>query len=304
MSKHIHFYTLAMAAFLTIAIFVASSKEAPEDYKSAQQDTTIPQIIKAADLKKPFDFAGEALPMNNFDVKERLDRELMKNTYWHSNTILFMKNANKYFPTIERILKEEGVPEDFKYIAVAESSLRNAVSPAGARGFWQLMTPTAREYGLEVSSDVDERYHLEKSTVAACKLIKSYYRKFDNWTLDAAAYNVGIGKMGRILEEQEGETFYDLNLNQETNRYLFRVVAIKEILSHPRDFGFYLEEEDLYAPLPPHRTIKVDSSVDSWGKFAKEHGTTYRMLKVYNPWLLDSDLSNTSGKVYEVRVPK
>jgi hypothetical protein len=303
MKSPIQYYTLFLAAFLTIAIFMGSSRESSSD-APAQPEGSIPQIIKAVDLNQPFEFAGESLPMDDFDTRERLDLELMKNTYWHSNTILFLKKANKYFPTIERILKEHGIPEDFKYVAVAESSLQNAVSPAGARGFWQLMAPTAREYGLEISNDVDERYHLEKSTVAACKLIKSYYKRFNNWTLTAAAYNIGVNKLDRLLEEQHASSFFDLNLNQETNRYIFRLVAIKAILSDPNDFGFYLDEADMYQPLPAYRTVEVSTDVENWGAFAAEQGTSYRMLKVYNPWLIDSDLKNSRGKTYEIRIPK
>ena len=302
MRAHLHYYTLAIAAFLIIIIFVASSPEKP-DRSGAHSDNAIPQIIKSIDINRSFNFAGEKLPMSNFDVQERLDREFLVNTYWHSNTMLNIKNANKYFPIIEPILEEYGVPDDFKYVAVAESSLRNAVSPAGARGFWQLMKATAQEYGLEISSEVDERYHIEKSTVVACKVIKQYYRKFNNWTLAAAAYNVGIGKLARQLKEQRAETYYELNLNQETSRYIFRLVAIKEILSNPKDYGFYLDKDDLYTPLPKYQTVEVDTTVGNWGDFAIQQGTNYRMLKVYNPWLISSKLNNGKGKTYEIKVP-
>jgi membrane-bound lytic murein transglycosylase D len=303
MKNHLHFYTLALAAFLTIIIFVASSKEEPSHQRSAL-DYSIPQIIKPVDLKRSFDFAGESLPMESFDVRERLDRELSVNTYWHSSTILSIKNANKYFPVIEPILQEYGIPDDFKYLAVAESGLRNAVSPAGARGFWQLMSATAKEYGLEINSEVDERYHLEKATVAACKLIKNYYRKFNDWTLTAAAYNVGINKLSRQLEEQRANSYYDLNLNVETGRYIFRLVAIKEILSRPKDFGFFLEKEDLYEPLANFKTVEISSGIPNWGDYALENGTSYRLLKVYNPWLLKTSLTNKAGKTYEIRLPE
>lgn len=302
MKAHLHYYTLAIAAFLVIIIFVASSQEKP-GRSSIYSDTAVPQIIKSVDLDRSFDFAGEELPMSNFDVQERLDREFLVNTYWHSNTMLNIKNANKYFPIIEPILKEYGVPDDFKYVAVAESSLRNAVSPAGARGFWQLMKATAQEYSLEINSEVDERYHIEKSTVVACKVIKQYYRKFNNWTLAAAAYNVGIGKLGRQLKAQRANSYYELNLNQETSRYIFRLVAIKEILSKPKDYGFYLDKDDLYAPLTKYHTVEVDTTVSNWGDFAIQQGTNYRMLKVYNPWLISSSLNNGKGKKYQIKLP-
>ena len=305
MNKALHYYTLAMAAFLTIAIFASySGKLGEEPEKSEVDNNNIPQVIKAVDLSKPFDFAGESLPMDNFDVAERLDRELLVNTYWHSNTILNIKNAYKYFPVIERILKKNGIPEDFKYLAVAESSLRNEVSPAGARGIWQFMNGTAEQYGLETNREVDERYHLEKSTQAACELLKDYYRRLNSWTLTAAAYNAGLSRISREMEEQRAETYFDLNLNAETSRYVFRLVAIKEILSRPQDFGFYLDTDERYPPREDYRVVEVDTAIDNLGDFAREQGTSYRMLKVYNPWLMDSKLPNRSGKTYEIKIPQ
>lgn len=303
MFKPLHYYTLALAAFLSIAIFASySNNDGQEDRKT--DPSGIPQVIKPVDLDRPFDFGGERLPMDNFDVRERLDRELLVNTYWHSTTILNIKNAYKYFPTIERILAENGVPEDFKYLAVAESSLRNEVSPAGARGFWQFMRGAAGDYGLEVSDEVDERYHLEKCTQAACTFIKDLYRRFGSWTMAAAAYNVGAARLSREISEQRADTYYDLNLNSETSRYVFRLVAIKEIMKRPHDFGFYIEKEDRYPPLDDYKTVIVDGPVGNWGDFAREHGTSYRMLKVYNPWLTEAKLTNRSGKTYEIRLPK
>ncbi|MCB0571876.1 MAG: transglycosylase SLT domain-containing protein [Phaeodactylibacter sp.] len=303
MFKALHYYTLALAAFLSIALFASySGKGGPE--KQDEKTSGIPQVIKPVDLNRPFDFAGEPLPMDNFDVRERLDRELLVNTYWHSTTILNIKNAYKYFPTIERILKEQGLPEDFKYLAVAESSLRNEVSSAGARGFWQFMRGASGDFGLEVNDEVDERYHLEKSTLAACEFLKGLYKRFGSWTMAAAAYNVGAARLAREASEQRATNYYDLNLNSETSRYVFRLVAIKEIMGHPNDFGFYIEKEDRYPPLEDYKTVTVDGPVANWGDFAVEHGTSYRMLKVYNPWLVDSKLTNRSGKTYEIRLPK
>ena len=256
------------------------------------------------DLDKNFEFCGESLPMDNFDVRERLDRELTVNTYWHSSTILSIKSTMRFFPTMERILKEEGVPTDLKYIAVAESALRNAVSPAGAKGIWQFMKGTGNEYGLEINSEIDERYHLEKSTRAAAKYLKSLRNRFGSWANAAAAYNMGGGNMNKHLREQQAESYFDLNLNEETSRYYFRLVAIKNILENPRAFGFYLDKEDYYKALDDYRVVEVDSSVENWGAFAAEQGISYRILKVYNPWLIDSKLTNRSGKTYEIRVPR
>lgn len=307
MQRSVQIYTLALAAFVTVAVFASYRQQSSEEKERqpvyAAAEGIIPQVVKSVDLEGPFDFAGEPLPMDNFDVRERLDRELLVNTYWHSSTLLNIKNAYKYFPIIERILAENGIPDDFKYLAVAESNLRNETSPAGAKGVWQFMKNTGEYYGLEINSEVDERYHLEKSTRAACKYIQDYKDRFGSWTLAAAAYNMGGTNMARVLKSQRAESFYDLNLSEETNRYVFRLVAIKEILKNPNDFGFYLEPEDMYRPLEDYQTVEVNGPVVNFGDFALEHGTTYRMLKVYNPWLLDSHLSNRSRKTYEIRVP-
>lgn len=299
-TKMLTVVNLALAGFLGFAVLTGTTPEASPGSTAG----AVPQIIKPVDLDRSFHFAGEALPMDNFDVRERLDRELLVNTYWHSNTMLNIKSAYKFFPMMEQTLKEYGIPEDFKYLAVAESSLRNAVSPAGARGLWQLMSPTAREYGLEISDDVDERYHYEKATVAACKMLNSYYKNFGSWTTVAAAYNAGYGRIKSEMEAQRAESYYDLNLNAETSRYVFRLVAIKEILSRPSDFGFYLEEEDGYPPLDNFKTVEVSSSIPNLGDFALEQGTTYRMLKVFNPWLISSSLKVRPGKTYEIKIPK
>ncbi len=304
MHKPLHYYTLVLAAFLSAAIFASYSGNEGTESTLDLKDISIPQIIKPVDLDRPFDFAGEPLPMDNFDVVERLDRELLVNTYWQSNTVLNIKNAYKYFPTIERILKENGIPDDFKYLAVAESGLRNEISPAGARGYWQFMNPSAEEHGLETNRYVDERYHIEKSTEAACKLLKQYYRKFQNWTLVAGAYNAGASRIGHEMEVQRADSYYDLNMGSETSRYVFRLVAIKEILKNPENFGFYVDERERYSPLDNYKIVKVDTTIPNLGDFAREHGTSYRMLKVYNPWLLDSSLPNRSGKVYEIKVPR
>lgn len=296
---------LILLALTSIFILVASQMSSTEkkDYDWEPTDN-VPQIVKSMDLNKAFSFCGEALPMDNFDVRERLDRELTVNTYWHSSTILSIKSTMRFFPIMDKILEEEGVPTDLKYIAVAESALRNAVSPAGAKGIWQFMKGTGTDYGLEINDEVDERYHLEKSTHAAAKYLKSLRERFGSWANAAAAYNMGGGNMNKHLREQASDNYFDLNLNEETSRYYFRLVAIKEIMENPREFGFYVDREDYYPALDDYRTEEVSDSIESWGAFAKEHGTSYRMLKVYNPWLIDSKLTNRSGKTYEIRIPK
>lgn len=261
----------------------------------------LPQQIKAVNLDKKFDFAGEVVPIN-VDTKERLDRELSVNAYWQSTTLLNIKMSFKYFPIVERILKEQGVPDDFKYLAIAESGLRNVTSSASAKGFWQFMKPAAMEMGLEISDEVDERLHLEKSTMAACAYVKQMYKRFGTWTNVAGAYNVGPTSFARSLAEQKETSYYDLNINEETSRYLFRIIAIKEIVKNPSDFGYYLEDEHKYQP---HnlKDIKITSSIPSLTDFAHENGLTYRMLKFYNPWLISSKLTVSPGKEYTIKVP-
>jgi membrane-bound lytic murein transglycosylase D len=313
MQKSIVTYTLILAAFLTIAVFASSTSKggtsASAQKLSGNNSTTtthhdLPQVIKSVNLNKDFLFAGEEFPMDNFDVRERLDRELSRNTYWHSNTLLNIKKGNKYFPLMKKILKEYDVPEDFIYLSVAESDLSNAVSPAGARGFWQFMKATGKQYGLEIGSDVDERFHLEKATVAFCKYIKGNKKRFGNWLLAAAAYNMGGTRLSKEIKAQKGKSYFDLNLNQETSRYVFRLVALKEIMTNPQDFGFYIEEADLYKPIDNYYEVEVKEPVNNWGKFAQKYNNIYRMLKVYNPWLVKTNLANKNRNSYVVKIPK
>ncbi|MBK8965592.1 MAG: lytic transglycosylase domain-containing protein [Saprospiraceae bacterium] len=262
------------------------------------------QIIRSINLDKDFDFCGEKLPMDNFDVRQRLDAELVRNVYFHSQTILAIKRANAMFPVIEPILKAEGVPDDLKYLAVAESALSNAVSPAGARGIWQFMKAAASEYNLEVNDDVDERYHLEKATRAACAYMRQQKERLGSWTLAAAAYNGGPGRIRQEMASQRAQTFFDLNLADETMRYPFRIIAIKEVMTNPELYEYQIKEDHLYDPVQDFKTVAVSGPVASWGDFAVEHGTTYRMLKVLNPWLISGKLVNKAGKTYQIRLPK
>lgn len=258
--------------------------------------------IFALNLPDQLDFSGEAVPLDLLDVREKLDRELLINTYWQSQSLLFHKRANRYFPVIEPILAEHGVPDDFKYLAIIESGLQNVVSPAGATGFWQFMKPTAIEYGLEVNGEVDERYHLEKSTVAACKYIKDAYKRYGSWTMAAASYNMGMNGLDRQVARQKVSNYYDLLLTEETARYLFRILSAKEILSSPQKYGFQFRKKDLYPPLKT-KTVTVDQPVPDFADFAFEHGVNYKILKLLNPWLRDSFLKNTGNKTYEIKLP-
>ena len=248
------------------------------------------------------DFSGEEVPTFMADVQERLDKEMITNMNYHTNTTLVIKRANKVFPIIEPILAKYGVPDDFKYLAVIESSLVNAVSPAGARGVWQFMPATAKEKGMEVSDEVDERYHLEKSTEAACKYLLVAKEKFGSWTLAAASYNGGMAGISNKMKEQQVDNYYDLLLTEETSRYVFRILALKEIMKNSEKYGFSIPKEALYYNIPTKKIV-IDSSITDLAKFAKTQGVNYKILKIHNPWLRDKKLTNTSGKKYEIEIP-
>jgi membrane-bound lytic murein transglycosylase D len=248
------------------------------------------------------DFAGEPTPLQITDVRERLDRELLINANLDATTLLIIKRANRAFPIIEPILKKYNVPDDFKYLAVIESGLVNAVSPAGARGIWQFMPITAREKGMEVNDMVDERYHLEKSTEAACKYLLEAKEKFGNWTLAAASYNGGMTGVTKQIEMQQVESYYDLLLNDETSRYVFRILALKEIMKNPEQFGFKVDLTEMYTNLPS-KVITVDTSIPDLASFAKSQGINYKILKIHNPWLRDKKLINQNKKRYEIEIP-
>lgn len=248
------------------------------------------------------DFAGEKAPLQIADVKERFDRELLVNANLHSSTILIIKRANRAFPIIEPILKQYGVPDDFKYLAVIESALTNAVSSSGAKGVWQFMPETAKEKGMEVNDIVDERYHLQKSTEAACKYLLAAKQKFGNWTLAAASYNGGMNGVNTKISEQKVSDYYDLLLTDETSRYVFRILALKEIMQHPNLYGFDISKQELYENIPT-KIIEVDSSITDLAIFAKAQGINYKILKIHNPWLRDKKLVNTAKKKYLIEIP-
>ena len=247
-------------------------------------------------------FAGEKVPLGNFEVKERIEREFLVNAYWYSATILGIKRSNRWFPVIEPILQKYNIPDDFKYIPVIESNLYNSVSPAGAVGFWQLTEDIAKKYGLEVNDEVDERYNVEKSTEAACKYFLDLYNSFKSWTLTAAAYNMGSNGLEKQIEKQELKNYYNLLLNDETSRYVARAITIKEIFLHPEEFGYYIKKEELYPPLMT-TNVEVNSSISSWTDFAFNHEINYKILKYYNPWLRDITLTNKKEKTYEIKIP-
>lgn len=258
--------------------------------------------IVSLDIPDELSFAGEPVPLDIFYVKEGLDRELSVNTYWHSSTLQIIKKSHRWFPVIDSILELNGVPQDFKYLAVIESGLSNVVSPSNAVGFWQFLKGTAKDFGLEVDSEVDERYHVEKSTDAACKYLLKSYEKFGNWALVAASYNAGNRGIQKFMEKQKEGSFYDLLVAEETNRYLYRILAIKLIFENPEAYGFYIQPDQYYLPIPYHFS-EVDGKIDSWADFAKSHGISYKILKYFNPWLRQGDLKNRSKKTYYIKVP-
>ncbi|MAR99686.1 MAG: murein transglycosylase [Flavobacteriales bacterium] len=303
MKKHIPLIATIVVLLSIMSIFSFSSKEHAENISvlnSLKEKYTIFAIPKPSST---IYFANERVPLENPDIWERYDKELLKNTYWQSNTLLLHKRAAKYFPVIEPILKKNNLPDDFKYLALIESGLENVTSPAGAKGFWQIMKSTAKEFNLEVNSEVDERYHIKKSTQAACDFLNSAKAKFGSWTLAAAAYNMGRSGLLKQMNRQKSYTYYDLLLNNETSRYVFRILAIKEIIENPKKYGFQFRKEDLYENILTYE-VMVDTSINSWADFSKEYGINYKILKLHNPWLRESYLTNKLKKKYYIEIPQ
>lgn len=261
------------------------------------------QVWSAPPLPQSIDFAGEAVPLDQLEIKEALDREVLYN-YYNQNSILYLlKLSNRYFPAIEKRLKENGVPDDFKYLCVAESQLANAISRVGATGFWQFMRGTAPLYDIEVSATVDERYHVIKSTDAACRYLKQAHAKFGSWTAAAASYNCGMGGYNDHASFQQSKNYYDLLLPEETQRYIFRILSFKYLLNNADKLGYSLPKSERYLPVPM-KTITVTNSIPNLASFAQQHGTTYKILKWHNPWLRSRSLSVRPGKSYEIVLPE
>ena len=258
----------------------------------------------APQVPATLDFCGEPVPLDRPDIHEKLDRELLVNAYLHGSDLLILKQSGRYFPIIEERLKANDVPDDFKYVCIAESSLQqNALSAVGAASFWQFMKDTGPAYGLEINDEVDERFNPSKATDAACKYFKASYAKFGNWTAAAASYNCGQAGFQNQVDFQESKNYYDMIFPDETNRYVFRILALKYIISHPRLFGMMIEASEEYQPLKS-KTIEVDKTIDNLNDFAKENGSTYKMLKIYNPWLRAHKLTVKAGKKYEIALPQ
>jgi len=301
---------------LTFVLFSSNEKEAAASEIEVIESVSAPSTIKAIPqsgmgfqnnvysppMPSSMTFAGEPVPLNDFEVRERIDRELMVNTYWQSSTLKMIKLAHRYFPTIEKILQEQGMPDDLKYLALAESGLTNATSSAGAKGFWQFLKSTAIQYGMEVNGEVDERYHLEKATVGACKYFRKAKAKFGDYTMAAASYNMGMTGLKNQAVRQKNDYYYDLLLNDETKRYVPRIIAIKEIVSNPEAYGFFVQDHEKYPPVDQYREVLVDKSIPNLADFAIEQGINYKILKFYNPWLRDNVLTVQKNR-YKIKIP-
>lgn len=297
-------YFLVTTASILLTLLIYSFVQQSAQDLAAQQrqaDFLLHNSTYLPPLPDKISLAGEIVPLNDFEVRERLEREILVNTFWQSQTILLLKKSKRWFPEIERILKQEVVPDDFKYLALAESGLSNVVSPSNAAGFWQFLPSTAKQYGLIVNAEVDERYHLEKATIAACKYLKEAYAKFGSWSLVAASYNMGIDGLQKQMATQKQKNYFNLLLNDETARYIFRILALKEIGGNPAKYGFKLENTDFYKPLKS-KTLLVDSSITDIAQFAINQKINYKQIKLLNPWLRQNTLSNKTKEKYEIKI--
>jgi len=295
---------ISFGCVVGVILHLASCQESTQATIPENDDVkpNVFQPVKPATIPESVKFAGEPVPLNQWDVAERLDRELQVNTYWHSNTMQNFRLAERWFPLIEPILAEEGIPNDFKFLAMAESGLRDVVSPMQAAGFWQFLKTTGTEYGLEIDEDVDERYHVAKATRAACKYLKKAKAELGSWALAAASYNAGIQRLKQRIQEQQVGSYYDLYLTEETSRYVFRILALKILFEQPLQYGFYFPKTDLYRPFDA-RQVVVDSSIQDLPAFAKQMGTNYKTLKLMNPWMRAPYLKNITKKRYEILLP-
>jgi len=305
MGKNITSTVIASLSICCLAILyygLTSSTTTETEEKKYRDNIPTHYKIFAIPLPKKASFCGEEVPLEKTDVRERLDRELLVNTYWQSNALLLIKRSHRWFPVIKPILKEYGIPEDFAYLPLVESGFQHVVSPAGASSYWQIMKTTGRERGLEINNYVDERYHIEKATKVACEYLLEAKEKFGSWTLAAASYNIGMSGLQKQLDKQYVNDYYDLLLNTETGRYVFRILALKEIIGNTDEYGFHYRTEDVYKPYE-HREITVDTTIENIAVFAQYHGTNYKEVKLLNPWLRSNQLPNSSKKTYTLKMP-
>jgi hypothetical protein len=303
-SNYIKSFFIIVFFFIVSILFLQSFIPTKEVTQKHSDSTNFPQgyRIVIPEVPEHLEIFGEKVPLNNFEVYERVEREFIVNTYWHSLTILTLKRANRWFPVIEPILKKNNIPDDFKYLCVTESTLLNLTSPKNAVGFWQFKKDTGKRYGLEINKEIDERYSVEKSTEAACKYFWEAYNKFNNWTLVAASYNMGITGIAEQLSRQKTHNYYNIVLGEETSRYVPRIIAAKIMMQNPKKYGFDIRQEELHKPFET-TDIVVDYKVKDWADFAKSYGLNYKILKLYNPWLRESYLTNKKKKTYHIKIP-
>ncbi|MCU7547699.1 lytic transglycosylase domain-containing protein [Chitinophagaceae bacterium LB-8] len=298
LSNTLYFTAGGLAAVLLLGQFAFN------DNRKGNKEEPIVYEWHTPQLPKRISFAGEKVPIQRWDVKERFDRELLFNSYSQANILYILKLANRYFPVIEERLKANGVPDDFKYMAVAESNLQSgARSRSGAIGFWQFMSDTAPEYNMPVNNQVDFRYDVVRSTDAACKYLKQAYVKLGSWTAAAASYNCGQNGYSSQAAYQKTNNYYDLLLPEETNRYIFRILTFKHLMENAEELGYKLSEDEKYHVIPS-RTVTIDSSISNLAQFALDNGTTYKILKLMNPWLRDRDLTVPKGNTYNILIPE
>lgn len=291
---------LASLAMIGEVFIFATTRESNDDVH--RKAIKANYHIYAPVLPDTLYFAGERVPMNIYYVRESMDRELMVNMYWHSNILLYMKRAGRFFPVIEPILKKNGVPEDFKYLCVIESGLQNVTSSAKAQGYWQFIKSTGEKYGLTINDDIDMRNNIEASTEAACRYLKDLKQRFGSWTSAAAAYNCGEGGLGRRYKLESVNNYYDVRLNPETARYVFRILAVKQIMQHPQDYGIYIRQCDLYPPIPTQTATLSGRDIDLY-EYARQHNCSYKMLRELNPWLINETIKNKADRTYTVKLP-
>ncbi|MBQ7710295.1 MAG: lytic transglycosylase domain-containing protein [Bacteroidales bacterium] len=291
---------LASLAMIGEVFIYATTRESNDDVH--RKAIKANYHIYAPVLPDTLYFAGERVPMNIYYVRESMDRELMVNMYWHSNILLYMKRAGRFFPVIEPILKKNGVPEDFKYLCVIESGLQNVTSSAKAQGYWQFIKSTGEKYGLTINDDIDMRNNIEASTEAACRYLKDLKQRFGSWTSAAAAYNCGEGGLGRRYKLESVNNYYDVRLNPETARYVFRILAVKQIMQHPQDYGIYIRQCDLYPPIPTQTATLSGRDIDLY-EYARQHNCSYKMLRELNPWLINETIKNKADRTYTVKLP-
>lgn len=296
------FYFLSGIVITIAALFVSGSDIVTN---KNPQDDQYPQGYKIVSPHLPdyMVFAGEKVPLENFEVYERIEREFIVNTYFHSATILAIKRANRWFPVIEPILKKNNIPDDFKYLCVAESNLENVISPAGAVGFWQIMKDAGKKYNLEINSLIDERYNVEKSTQAACDYLNDAYKLYGTWTLAAASYNMGTNGIDEQINKQKAKNYYNLVLGIETDRFVPRIISLKYIMQNREAYGFDIKDDELYQPFKTYNVF-LDSSVSSFADYASSYGINYKTLKLFNPWLRDNYLSNPNKDIYLIKLPE